>query len=50
MVQNENKDWIIVSTHSPARGLTVPTYAKSGAKYSFNSQPRKGADKIAVIV
>ena len=33
-----------VSTHSPARGLTLAGATKGCKHASFNSQPRKGAD------
>ena len=33
-----------VSTHSPARGLTMYGWEKLTELWSFNSQPRKGAD------
>ena len=34
----------IISTHSPARGLTHLTSSIRPIRYYFNSQPRKGAD------
>ena len=34
----------IVSTHSPARGLTYNGVLPNEEPVSFNSQPRKGAD------
>ena len=41
---------MIISTHSPARGLTSLTNMIPRTPIYFNSQPRKGADRAGALL